>query len=209
MEKFHSKVWDEGSKGGRKGGRKGVVHATSGKSAFFWDNNHQSSEVALDTVNLLVSSKVIFCPRHSPFLLLRRERGQRPVKCQECLWGSPSQAAGQLLCFGEVQRKGRPGLLGGRGTSGLQIGAADRGSGDRGRHNPTRDCPSATEGHRTRSSQILQEEELKEREEGKKVQRKEKRKKPLPYGVKALNWESPALLWDPARGEGLRYLRFA
>ena len=35
MEKFHSKVWDEGSKGGRKGGRKGVIQATNGKSAFF------------------------------------------------------------------------------------------------------------------------------------------------------------------------------
>lgn len=60
------------------------------EKCIFLREQPQSSEAALDTVNLSVSSKVIFCPRHSPLLLLQRERDQRPVKCQECIRGSPS-----------------------------------------------------------------------------------------------------------------------
>lgn len=81
--------------------------APNRKSAFFWDN-HESSEVAPDTVNLLVSSKVIFCRRHSSLFCGKEKGPSDPWSVRNASEGAPAKLQGSYCASVKFKGKDRP-----------------------------------------------------------------------------------------------------
>lgn len=106
--------------------------------------------------------------------------------------------------FKEKDRPGRPG--GGWGTAGGRLGSS---TGDSGASRTSRvlvRTPLRATAQANHNSS--REKRPKEREGEEREQKKEKLKSPCLTGSR-LRIESPVRLWDPARGEGPRYLHFS
>lgn len=167
--------------------------APNRKRAFFWDNNQRSSEAALDTVNLLASSKVIFCPRLHPFAVVKRK--------------GPATREVSGMHPREAQQSCRAAIVLQRSSKGRTVGAAGAGARACGAAEAEPHAPSPHLCRRRARGPRLQRPERPERQGGDGPVRDEEKRKALPLRSQGSLIARASALWDPARGAGLGYLR--